>query len=176
MNGLNDRQRKFCENLALGMTQTDAYIKAGYKVKNLKSAEASASALLSNPKISGYLDTLRKKSEERTIWDRTRLIKYLCDVLEIDASDVINTETGALATDEQGRLKVGRMITQFKVQERVNQSGDVWGVDKDAKFFSKEKAAEMLSKLMGWNEPEKAEVTHTVKVKWGGNGGNRTGN
>lgn len=159
---LNDRQRKFCENLALGMTQYEAYKRAGYDIKSEKAADAAASRLLTNVKVSTYLDELRREIRARTIWDRERLIKYLCDVLEIDVKDVINQDTGALELD-----KAGKMVTQFKVQERVNATGDVYGVDKDAKFFSKEKAAEMLTKMMGWNEPEKVEASHTVRVVWG---------
>jgi len=153
MGDLSDRQRKFAENLATGMSQTEAYKRAGYTAKNNKVAEASASRLLSNAKVSTYLDELRAKSVDETIWTRNKMIAYLCAVLEIDVKDVINPETGAMELET-----AGSMVTSFKVQEKVNANGDVWGVDKDAKFFSKEKAAEMLTKLMGWNEPEKLEV------------------
>ena len=156
MTGLNDRQRKFAENLATGMSQTEAYKRAGYRVKNDKVAESKASRLVSNGKVSTYLDELRAKSQDEAIWSRNRLIKYLCSVLDLDPSKLINEDTGALVSFSE--MEQANLITGFKVQEKVNENGDVWGVDKDIKLYSKEKAVDQLTKLMGWNEPEKLEV------------------
>jgi len=77
---LTDRQRKFAQNLVTGMTQVEAYRNAGYKVSSVKVAEVNASRLLSNAKVSEYVDALRAKSQDEAIWTRNRLIKYLCTV------------------------------------------------------------------------------------------------
>jgi len=52
--GPNIRQRKFIDNLFLGMSQKAAYIEAGYKGKG-HSAESSASEILRNLEVSAEM-------------------------------------------------------------------------------------------------------------------------
>ena len=160
MADLTDRQRIFAQNLAKGMTQVDAYRNAGYSFKSEKTATEAASRLARNIKVSSYLDELRAKSQDEAIWTRNRLIKYLCTVLDLNPATLIDESTGALQSLTD--MEQANLITGMKVQEKVNENGDVWGVDKDVKFYSKEKAVDQLTKLMGWNEPEKVEVTGSI--------------
>jgi phage terminase small subunit len=160
MKDLTDRQRTFAENLVKGMSAKQAYQLAGYKVTTDHSAEQAGSRLLRNVKVSTYLDELRAKSQDEAIWSRNRLIKYLCSVLDLDPSKLIDENTGALQSLTD--MEQANLITGFKVQEKVNENGDVWGIDKDIKLYSKEKAVDQLTKLMGWNEPEKVELTGSL--------------
>jgi phage terminase small subunit len=56
---LNAKQQQFAELVASGFGQADAYIRAGYAVKG---ADASASKLLRNPKVSVLVAELRAKT------------------------------------------------------------------------------------------------------------------
>jgi len=158
---LTDRQRIFAQNLGKGMTQGEAYKRAGYQCKSDQIAQEKASRMLArNGKVSSYLDELRAKSQDEAIWTRNRLIKYLCTVLDLNPATLIDESTGALQSLTD--MEQANLITGMKVQEKVNENGDVWGIDKDVKFYSKEKAVDQLTKLMGWNEPEKVEVTGSI--------------
>ena len=55
---LNTRQEKFCEFIAAGETQAEAYLKAGFKV-TLPVARRNASRLLTNADIQAHLAKLR---------------------------------------------------------------------------------------------------------------------
>lgn len=68
----NSQHERFVLELLAGATQTDAYIAAGYKVKNSNAAAAAASRLLRDPEISGRLQEL-KKAQEKAIVDDTKL-------------------------------------------------------------------------------------------------------
>lgn len=68
----NSQHERFVLELLAGATQTDAYIAAGYKVKNAGAAAAAASRLLKNPEVAERLEEL-KKSTEKAIMDDTSL-------------------------------------------------------------------------------------------------------
>ncbi len=68
----NSQHERFVLELLAGATQTDAYIAAGYKVKNAGAAAAAASRLLKQPEISARLEEL-KKSAEKAVLDDTSL-------------------------------------------------------------------------------------------------------
>jgi len=154
---LTDKQRKFARLIFEGKTQYAAYKGAGYSVKcGRKGVEAHAKRLLGNGLVTSLIQELRKKAEKASIWDREKMIIFLCGILKINYTDLINPDTGSLVTFEE-RPDLANLVTGYKVQEQVNKNGDVWGMDKDVKFYSKERAAEQLIKIMGWNAPEKHE-------------------
>ena len=58
---LTDQQRRFADFILQGKNQRDAYRLAGYKTTTDKATDANASRLLSNAKVSEYLDRKRSK-------------------------------------------------------------------------------------------------------------------
>ncbi len=68
----NTQHERFVLELLAGATQTDAYIAAGYKVKNSNAAAAAASRLLKEPVIYERLEEL-KKAQQQAIVDDTSL-------------------------------------------------------------------------------------------------------
>lgn len=65
----NSQHERFVLELLAGATQTDAYIAAGYKVKNAGAAAAAASRLLKQPEIAERLEELKKSAEKAAIDD-----------------------------------------------------------------------------------------------------------
>ncbi len=65
----NSQHERFVLELLAGATQTDAYIAAGYKVKNAGAAAAAASRLLKQPEITERLEELKKSAEKAAIDD-----------------------------------------------------------------------------------------------------------
>jgi len=60
----NSRQEKFIQNYLKGMTETDAYMAAGYKCKNAFVARNAASRLLANVGISEEIEKRKKQRRE----------------------------------------------------------------------------------------------------------------
>jgi len=91
--GLNSRQYRFCLNILQGMSQTEAYLQAGYNVAR-EVAGPNSYQLINNPKIVSFLTAhqtnqlakiesqLLSKSEKRTILAniaRAQLIELIDD-------------------------------------------------------------------------------------------------
>lgn len=65
----NSQHERFVLELLAGATQTDAYIAAGYKVKDTASAAAAASRLFKNDSIQARILELNKSVEKAVIDD-----------------------------------------------------------------------------------------------------------
>ena len=78
---LNVRQDRFCEFIASGETQTDAYIKAGFKVAK-SVARRNAARLLTNADIKSLIAKLRAPQTAAAALTRDRKRAILCRIAE----------------------------------------------------------------------------------------------
>ena len=92
---LTGKQEKFCQGVADGLTQADAY-RAAYNASGMKpeSVQVSASKLMADPKISQRVAELRRKLAERLLWTREQSI----DELKAAIALAKETETPAAIT------------------------------------------------------------------------------
>lgn len=63
----NNRHEIFAQQIAKGASQRDAYRLAGFKVDNIKAADASASKLLSSSKVADRVAELQTQVAERIV-------------------------------------------------------------------------------------------------------------
>lgn len=77
-NKLTAKQEKFCQAIADGKTQLDAY-KFAYSAEKMKDSGiyVHASRLLNNAKITLRIDELKKALEKKYLWTREMSIKIL---------------------------------------------------------------------------------------------------
>jgi phage terminase small subunit len=78
---LNVRQERFAELVAGGMTGTEAYIQAGYKVTEVV-ARTNAARMLSNAGIKAKIAALRKPVTRKTMLSRDRKREILYQIAE----------------------------------------------------------------------------------------------
>jgi phage terminase small subunit len=78
---LTAQQEKFCQCIADGMTQADAY-RASYKVGNLSPANlyAEASKLAKHPKVAPRLAELQGALQEKALWTREDSVQALSEI------------------------------------------------------------------------------------------------
>ena len=76
---LNDRQRRFCEEIVQGKSATQAYIAAGFSAKG---AAQGAERLLRNVDVSAKVDEMRTQSAERAGITVDYILERLQDNLE----------------------------------------------------------------------------------------------
>ena len=94
---LNARQEKFARNISKGMTQYDAYRKAGYKASRPETGWAAASRLARNVKVADRILEIFSKSETDLIIDRNTMTNaYTLTVQEARNSGNLNAVKGAL--------------------------------------------------------------------------------
>lgn len=126
-NPLNSRQKQFCINYASGMTQSQAYIKAGYPVDpSIGSASDCASRLMQfNASVKAYYNHLIERKEKLTLARITETIMSsqerksrlseiararLAEFLSPDGQPVLTKETpnNAAAKEFSHRVKHDR--------------------------------------------------------------------
>lgn len=89
-NRLTSKQEKFCQEIASGKTQYEAYINAYPNSKEWErnAVDCNASKLLQNTKIIHRLEELRKQMNKKVVWNRTRALNEINYVLEMHKKDM----------------------------------------------------------------------------------------
>lgn len=80
MSKLTAQQEKFCQSIADGMSQADAY-RASYKVGDSKAATVyeTASKLAADPKIATRIAELKAALSEKALWTREQAVRALIE-------------------------------------------------------------------------------------------------
>lgn len=138
---LNPRQQKFAELIVAGQTAKAAYFEAFPRCRTEGTAEANGARLLGNAKVAEFIEALRWETGEKV---KSNLIASKTEVAEFLTS-VLRTPAGSI--DEEHQL-----CQAFKFTKG----------ERSLKIPDKIKAADSLAKLLGYNQPEKVEVTGDV--------------
>ena len=84
---LTVKQRLFADEYIKSGNATDAYIKAGYKVKTNSSAKAASSRLLTNVNLKNYIDAKMAEIESHKIADAKEVLQYYTRVLRAEETE-----------------------------------------------------------------------------------------
>lgn len=127
---LTAKQEAFCQALAAGSSQSDAYRQA-YTVKASTSAAtiaASASRLMADPKISTRLDEIRNVMAEAIAWTREDSARALIEIVrgedpsasaKIAAVKELNAMFGFNAPEKPGIAGQGYTLTVVRALEPI---------------------------------------------------------
>ncbi len=129
---LTIRQQRFADLVLSGMSQTAAYIKAGYAVKG---ADAGASRMATHPGVSAYLETEREKTAERERIKKWEVLDFLSNVIRTPIGEV---DESSMLAQEVTRDEIGEEILRTKI-----------------KMADKLGSVDRMAKILGWYAPEK---------------------
>jgi phage terminase small subunit len=87
--GLSTLQQKFADLFIELGNATDAYKKAGYKVKSDAVAKANASRLLTNANVKIYVENRMKELEKDSIAKQDEVLQFLTAVLRNEVREQI---------------------------------------------------------------------------------------
>ena len=95
MGKLTARQEKFCQGIADGLNQTEAY-RSAYSIENKsrKSLWERASRLAENSKVTARIDELRAALTKKNLWTREMSVQILGSIALKSAFD--NTKVSAI--------------------------------------------------------------------------------
>lgn len=115
MAGLSEQQRRFADYILKGKTQQDAYIKAGYSVKNVETARVNASRLLTNAKVAAYIAERQERAAERAEVSLMLISAMLLDTRDaaVAAQDLTNARQSAM---DLAKLH-GLIVDRSKVEQ-----------------------------------------------------------
>ncbi|BCU77983.1 hypothetical protein llg_26980 [Luteolibacter sp. LG18] len=133
------------ELLASGMSQTEAYLGAGYRC-TAKHASKGANQLLGNPEVAAALARLQREAAERAAMSRDELVAWLCNAVRVPVGGI--DEEHPLA-QEVTRDYRGGEVSRVKV-----------------KSVSKMDAAKLLVAMLGWMKGERREPEGKAEMLW----------
>lgn len=96
---LTAKQEAFCQRMADGMTQADAY-RSAYNAKKMadKTVWKRASELMANGDVAGRVAELKAKLESKQLWSREMSVKGLVAAFKV-------AQTGGNASGMTGAIK-----------------------------------------------------------------------
>lgn len=128
---LNARQERFCEQIASGESQTDAWIQAGYKVSR-EVARRNAAEAVKNPRISARIAELRKPHTELALatkeYKRAILLEIINDPNVKPADRIRAVEVDARLAGHYAAERVeldGGQCLLASIEERAKRVGAV---------------------------------------------------
>lgn len=157
-NGLNEKQRLFCEEYLIDLNGRQAAIRAGYAPKT---AEITASKLLTVAKVSAYIDKRMAVLSKRTGVTQERIMRELARIAFIDPTELINMSEAELQDDTSADDR--SVIQSVKVKKIPTEDGYI--TEREIKLADKVKALELLGKRFKmWTDKVEHEVDAEITV------------
>ena len=153
---LTEKQQRFVEEYLIDLNATQAAIRAGYSVKT---AEQTASRMLSFVKVQSEIEKALAERSRRTGINQDRVIQELAKIAFVNITNIVNDDCEILPDADEADLAA---IESVKVKTIPTKGGEV-GIEREVKLSSKLKALEMLGKHLGmWND--KLDVNMNIPI------------
>lgn len=150
------KQDLFVKEYLKDLNGTQAYIRAGYKVKNENVAAVYASKLLRKPKVQEKIQKAMAEREKRTEITQDRVLKEIANLAFTDRTGIVNLKNNSLIIKNFDELSEEQKACISGVKETK------YGIE--VTFYNKEKALEMLGRHLGMFT-EKLEVKGELKTE-----------
>lgn len=158
---LNDKQRRFCEEYVIDLSQTQAAIRAGYSPKT---AYSSGNRLLSYVECKKYIEILQKDMRLRSGITADRVIEEIAKIAFSDINDVLD-EGNTIRDITKLSNRVSATVSSVKVVETL---GEVPTRRTEVKFYDKGAALDKLGRHLGIfekdNKQQAAAKEYTMKL------------
>ena len=150
------KQDLFVKEYLKDLNGTQAYIRAGYKVKDENSAAVMANRLLRNVKIQEKIQAEMKEREKRTEITQDRVLNEIANLAFTDRTGIVNLNNNRVIIKNFDELSSEQKACISGVKETKH------GIE--VTFYNKEKALEMLGRHLGMFT-EKLEVNGELKTE-----------
>lgn len=159
--GLTMKQEKFKQAYLDCLNGSEAYRRAYNQDATDTVASVCAAKLLANASIQDAIEESRKYTSGKHNITRERVIKTLA-ALAFPDKRVLYDEFGSLRNINELTLEQASIIEGMETVEMIDRDGMKTGDVRKVKLSSQKGAIDSLSKLLGFNEPEKikSEVTN----------------
>lgn len=154
---LTDKQRRFCEEYVVDWNATRAAIVAGY---SKKTARQIATENLSKPYIREYIDEIQKDLSKLTGVTATRNI---LELKKIAYSSITSFKSDWMTEKEFDSLSEEQLACISDIQYQTKTTGETTETIVKFKLHDKQKAIEILNKMLGFNDSDKLDITTNGK-------------
>jgi phage terminase small subunit len=168
---LTEKQKAFCREYIYDWNATRAYKAVYPDAKSDAGARASSSDLLTNPNINDYIEFIQRDLEKLAGISRLMVANEFKKIGFSSIANLHNTwiekkEFEQLTTDQ--REAIQEIETKVIKQRNAELSIPGHTVYDDVEYvkirlFDKNKALENLNKMLGYNAPDKVDLTSLGK-------------
>lgn len=167
-NELNDAQKRFCEEYIYDFNGSRSY-KVAYPDVTDGTARANSSELLTNTNIKEYIKYLQANLAEVSGISRLRVLKEYEKIAFTNISNLHNTwiERKEFETLSEPDKACIESIDTKVLQRNIGTKDEPDIIDIEyvkIKLFDKNKALENISKMLGYNEPEKLNLNNQIST------------
>lgn len=166
---LTYKQKRFCEEYILDWNGSRAYKVAYPNIKNDETARAGASRLLTYDNVKLYIKEIQADLEKISGVSRLKVLNEYKKLAFSSIAHLHNTwveraEFEQLTEDQKSCIEsIDTKVIKKKGHE-LNKDGNFEVVIYDVeyvkiKLYDKQKALDSISKMLGYNEPEKKDIT-----------------
>lgn len=163
---LTEKQKIFCREYIYDWNATRAAKAAGYSEDT---ARQIASENLSKPVIQSYLTEIQKDLEKVAGISRLRIVQEHLNIINTSIAHLHNTwierkEFDKLTPEQKSAIAELSYQTRIEKDYTSNPDGDVVQIDYvKIKLYDRQKSMDSLTKILGYNDAEKIELSGGVK-------------
>lgn len=159
---LTDREESFCRNSVNGDTKIDAYVKAGYRNNNRKTAYQSACRLFKKAKIQARLEELRLEIAAKYDLTESNIYKQCASILNADARNYTIWGPNGVTLVDSMTLTESQALAVEEVSETVTKDGGTVKFKLHSKTRALELGAKILKMISDKAEPPGDITFHVV--------------
>jgi phage terminase small subunit len=168
---LTAKEKEFCLQYSICRNGTQAAIKAGY---SKETAQEIASQKLLKVIIKDEIDRLNGNFEEVAASmgvTKANILKIQLDFVNTDLPDcfeswVTRKELNTLTVEQRRCILEIESKVEYKVFNEDNKKGKRKIEWVKVRWIDKQKALESINKMLGFNAPEKREITGGLNITW----------
>lgn len=163
---LTEKQRIFCREYIYDWNATRAAKAAGYSEDT---AYAIGAENLRKPQIQAHITEIQKDLEKVAGISRLRIVQEHLNIINTSIAHLHNTwierkEFDKLTPEQKSAIAELSYQTRKEVDYSTNPEGDVLQVDYvKIKLYDRQKSMDSLTKILGYNEAEKVELSGGIK-------------
>lgn len=165
---LTQLQQRVATNVLSGMTQRQAYIMAGGSAEDEGAMDAIASRMLSDAKVSAFMDAMKEEAVSDAIMSRKEAMEKLSLLARTDLKDLVDFGEYELGIDEESGNPIIQASWKIKPQALQNPQqmaaiSELTATKEGLKIktHSPLDAIKQLSKMQGWEAAQK--IDHSSK-------------
>ena len=153
---LTDKQELFCQEYMKDLNGKQAAIRAGYEAK---SAEVTASRMLSNAKVQSFINSLKEKRADKLEISAEKVLAELAKIGFSDMKDFLNSDYSLKSLDEIDASKSGAIQS---IQKEIIQGETYTNTTVKFKLHDKLSALEKIAKHIGFFEKDNEQQNKVV--------------
>lgn len=162
-NGCTKLERRVVINMVSGMSQRQAYRKAGGTAQTESSADATVSRMLKKVKVKAFYESLVSQAQTSAVMSRQEALERLSKMARVSITDIAEFAEEQVGEDENGDPV---MKTNWRIKDSKDIPPDAAAAIRSVtatKFGPKlemhdpASAMKQLADLQGWNAPTKLD-------------------